>query len=163
VTSEKAVTVLVSVMIVVLVAVVQERSRHLAAIIATMPLTAPLAMWIVFSASRGDQRQTGDFVESMIVGSVASLAFVLACWLGFRQAWVPGNPGVRRGHLAPDRAGFAPGRALDAVTTGTDVTDHPLTDEIRGFFQTYNTTFASMDGGRIAALYSAPTITMRAR
>jgi hypothetical protein len=23
----------------------------------------------------------------MIVGSVASLAFVLACWLGFRQAW----------------------------------------------------------------------------
>lgn len=42
------------------------------------------------------------------------------------------------------------------------MTDHPLTDEIRGFFQTYNTTFASMDGGRIAALYSAPTITMRA-
>ena len=85
--SEKVVTVLVSVMIVVLVAVVQERSRHLAAIIATMPLTAPLAMWIVFSASRGDQRQTGDFVESMIIGSVASLAFVLACWLGVRQAW----------------------------------------------------------------------------
>ena len=52
-----------------------------------MPLTAPLAMWIVFSASRGDQRQTGDFVGSMVVGSVASLVFVLACWLGFRQAW----------------------------------------------------------------------------
>jgi hypothetical protein len=37
---EKVVTVLLSVLIVVLVAVVQERSRHLAAIIATMPLTA---------------------------------------------------------------------------------------------------------------------------
>ena len=48
---ERAVTVLWSVLVVVLVAVVQERSRHLAAIIATMPLTAPLAMWIVFSAS----------------------------------------------------------------------------------------------------------------
>ena len=54
--SDKAVTVILSVVIVVLVAVVQERSRTLAAIIATMPLTAPLAMWIVFSASRGDAR-----------------------------------------------------------------------------------------------------------
>ena len=51
----RVVTVLLSVLVVVLVAGVQERSRHLAAIIATMPLTAPLAMWIVLSASRGDQ------------------------------------------------------------------------------------------------------------
>jgi uncharacterized membrane protein (GlpM family) len=84
---ERAVTVLLSVLVVVLVAVVQERSRHLAAIIATMPLTAPLAMWIVFSASRGDHRQTADFVASMVIGSVASLLFVLACWVGLRQEW----------------------------------------------------------------------------
>src|SRR5262245_43021501 len=83
----RVLTVLLSVLIVVLVAVVQERSRHLAAIIATMPLTAPLAMWIVFSASRGDQRQTADFARSMISGSVASLVFVLACWFGFRREW----------------------------------------------------------------------------
>jgi hypothetical protein len=67
--------------------VVQERSRYLAAIVATMPLTAPLAMWIVFSASRGDQRQTAEFVGSMVAGFVASLVFVLACWLGFRREW----------------------------------------------------------------------------
>ena len=85
--SERVVPVLFSVLIVVLVAVVQERSRHLAAIIATMPLTAPLAMWIVFSASRGDQRQTADFVGSMVLGSVASLVFVLACWFGLWRQW----------------------------------------------------------------------------
>lgn len=84
---ERTVTVLVSVLIVILVAVVQERSRHLAAILATMPLTAPLAMWIVFSASSGDQRQTAEFVRSMVIGSVASFVFVLACWLGLRQEW----------------------------------------------------------------------------
>jgi len=84
---EKFVTVLLSVLIVVLVAVIQERSRHLAAIIATMPLTAPLAMWIVFSGSRGDQRQTADFVGSMLAGFVGSLVFALACWLGFRREW----------------------------------------------------------------------------
>ena len=76
---EKLVTVLLSVLIVVLVAVIQDRSRHLAAIIATMPLTAPLAMWIVYSASRGDQRQTADFVSSMLVGIVGNVVFVLAC------------------------------------------------------------------------------------
>jgi uncharacterized membrane protein (GlpM family) len=85
--SEKFVTVLLSVLVVVLVAVVQERSRHLAAIIATMPLTAPLAMWIVFSGSRGDLGQTADFVGSMIVGFVGSLVFALACWVGFRREW----------------------------------------------------------------------------
>ena len=85
--SERVLTVLLSIVIVVLVAVAQERSRHLAAIIATMPVTAPLAMWIVFSATRGDQRETADFVGSMVIGSVASLVFVLACWFGLRQAW----------------------------------------------------------------------------
>jgi hypothetical protein len=84
---DRVVPVALSVLVIVLVAIVQERSRALAAIIATMPLTAPLAMWIVFSASGGDQRQTADFVASMVVGFVASLVFVLACWAGLRQAW----------------------------------------------------------------------------
>jgi uncharacterized membrane protein (GlpM family) len=84
---ERAVTVLLSVLVVVLVAVVQEHSRHLAAIVATMPLTAPLAMWIVFSASRGDPEQTADFVGSMVIGSIASLVFVLACWFALRRGW----------------------------------------------------------------------------
>jgi len=40
--------------------------------------------------------------------------------------------------------------------------DQPLTEEVRGFFQEYNNAFASIDGGRIAALYYMPTVTMRA-
>jgi uncharacterized membrane protein (GlpM family) len=81
------VPVVLSVLVIVLVALAQERSRHLAAIIATVPLTAPLAMWIVFSATQGDHSQTADFAGSMLVGVVASLVFVLACWFGFRQHW----------------------------------------------------------------------------
>lgn len=86
-TGERVVPVVLSVLIIVLVAVVQERSRHLAAIIAAVPLTAPLAMWIVFSATRGDHGQTADFVGSMVIGFVAGLGFVFACWFGFRQLW----------------------------------------------------------------------------
>jgi uncharacterized membrane protein (GlpM family) len=79
---ERAVPVVLSVLI-----IVQERSRHLAALVATMPVTAPLAMWIVFSASEGDQRETADFVGSMVIGFAASFVFVLACWLGLRRQW----------------------------------------------------------------------------
>ena len=84
---DRVVPVVLAVLVIVLVAVVQERSRYLAAIIATMPLSAPLAMWIVFSASRGDQGQTAAFVGSMVVGFAGTLLFVVACWIGFRQAW----------------------------------------------------------------------------
>jgi hypothetical protein len=35
----------------------------------------------------GDQRQTAEFVASMIVGFAATLAFVVACWFGFRREW----------------------------------------------------------------------------
>jgi hypothetical protein len=77
---ERAVPVVLSVLIIVLVAVVQERSRYLAAVLATM--TTPFAMWIVFSASEGDQRHTADFVGSMVLGSAASLVFILVCWFG---------------------------------------------------------------------------------
>jgi len=84
---ERVIPVLVSVAVIVLVAVVQERSRHLAAVLASMPLTAPLAIWIVHSASRGDSRQTAGFTWSLLAGSLASLAFVAACWVALRQAW----------------------------------------------------------------------------
>jgi uncharacterized membrane protein (GlpM family) len=82
---EGALPVLVSVLVVVRVAVVQGRARYLAAIIAAMPLTAPLAIWIVFSANGGDQRQVSDFALSMVVALRATFVFVVACWFGLRQ------------------------------------------------------------------------------
>jgi hypothetical protein len=51
---ERVVPVVLSVLVIVLVAILQERSRYLAAIAVTVPLTAPLAMWIVYGANSGD-------------------------------------------------------------------------------------------------------------
>ena len=76
-----------SIAIIVLVAVVQEKSRYLAALLAAMPLTAPLAMWVVFSATDGDHRQTAEFAGSMMLGFAASLVFLVACWFALRQGW----------------------------------------------------------------------------
>jgi H+/Cl- antiporter ClcA len=74
-------------LVIVAVALVQARSRHLAALLATMPLTMPLAMWIVFSASGGSHQQTGAFVRSMMIGQVAGVVFVVACWLALGRQW----------------------------------------------------------------------------
>jgi hypothetical protein len=41
------------------------------------------------------------------------------------------------------------------------MTDQILTEEVRRFFQTYVTTFASIDGAAIAKLYHAPCVTVR--
>jgi hypothetical protein len=82
---DKALPVIVSVVIIVLVAVVQERARPLAAIVAMLPLTAPLAAWIVYSASGGDHQHTAHFVRSMLAASIANVVFIVACWYGLRQ------------------------------------------------------------------------------
>ncbi len=85
--AEKIVPVVVSILVIVLVALVQERSRELAAIAAVMPLTMPLAAWIVFSASGGDHQETARFVGSMFAAYLPTVIFVAALWVGLRQAW----------------------------------------------------------------------------
>ena len=83
-TAQKVVPVVISVVVIVLVAVIQERSRAAAAILSVMPLAIPLAAWIVFSATGGDHEQTAEFVKSMLVGLLATMAFVAACWFALR-------------------------------------------------------------------------------
>ena len=86
-TAQKVVPVVISVVVIILVAVIQERSRAAAAILSVMPLAIPLAAWIVFSATGGDHGQTAEFVKSMLVGLLATMAFVAACWLALRARW----------------------------------------------------------------------------
>lgn len=78
--AQKVLPVLVSILVIVIVSIVQERSRFLAAILSSMPLMAPLALWIVWSATRGDHDQTASFAASMIVGIIATLGFVVGVW-----------------------------------------------------------------------------------
>ena len=41
------------------------------------------------------------------------------------------------------------------------MTDQALAEEVRGFFETYANTFASIDGAAIAKVYHAPCVTVR--
>lgn len=79
--------VLISIAVIVLVAVLQERSKVVAAITATMPLTAPLSLWIVYTAEGGDKAGVGRFTESLLIGGIPSLFFLAAAWFGARRGW----------------------------------------------------------------------------
>ena len=83
-TSSRVIPVILSIGVLLLVAVVQERSKFLAAIVATMPVSAPLALWIVYSANRDQPEQVAGFTLSMAGGLIATGAFVLISWVALR-------------------------------------------------------------------------------
>jgi uncharacterized membrane protein (GlpM family) len=85
--TQKLVPVLISLIVIILIAVMQERSRFIAAIVATMPVSAPLAMWIIYKASNNDSGKTEDFVGSMMIGIIINVIFMAACLIAFKQKW----------------------------------------------------------------------------
>jgi uncharacterized membrane protein (GlpM family) len=83
-TPSRLLPVVLSILVLIVVAVVQERSRFLAAIVATMPVSVPLALWIVYAANRDQPERVVDFTLSLVGGLVATGAFVLAAWAALR-------------------------------------------------------------------------------
>jgi hypothetical protein len=79
--------VAISILIIILVAVVRAHSKTLAAITATMPITVPLALWIVYKAEGGDQAAVVSFTASLFIGVVATTACVVAMWVAARAGW----------------------------------------------------------------------------
>jgi len=58
------------------VIILERQSRLAAAITATMPLTAPLALWIVYSSANGDRASVTQFSLSMLLGIIPSAGFI---------------------------------------------------------------------------------------
>jgi hypothetical protein len=76
--------VVLSVVVIILVAVLEKQSKLFAALTATMPLTTPLALWIVYSASAGEKSVVSQFSFSLLLGLLPTLAFLIAVWLAAR-------------------------------------------------------------------------------
>ena len=75
---------IVPIIISILVAALQKYSKLAAAVTATMPLTAPLALWVVYSLNDGSRAATTQFAESMLIGVIPTVAFLIAVWLAAR-------------------------------------------------------------------------------
>jgi len=76
--------VAVSVMVIILVAILERHNKVFAAMTAAMPLTMPLALWIVYSANHGDQAIVSTFSQNLFLSLMPTLAFVITVWLAAR-------------------------------------------------------------------------------
>jgi hypothetical protein len=79
--------VLASIAIIIVIAVLRDRSKALAAITATMPINVALGLWLVYVADGTDQATVISFTRSMFAGVVATLIWLVAVWLGARAGW----------------------------------------------------------------------------
>jgi hypothetical protein len=83
----EVVPVFISVTVIILVAAIQRYSKAAAAVTATMPLTIPLALWIVYSSSDGDRTSVETFTRNLVSGIIPTLAFVVAVWIASRAGF----------------------------------------------------------------------------
>jgi len=77
--------ILLSIVVIILVAVLEKQSKFAAAITATMPIGATLAIWIVYAANSGDRETMKDFSASLLMGIVPTIGFLIAAWLSSRS------------------------------------------------------------------------------
>jgi hypothetical protein len=79
--------VLASIAIIIGIAVLRARSKVLAAVTATMPVSIALGLWIVYVAEDGDQTAVVAFARSMLLGLIATATWPFAVWLAARAGW----------------------------------------------------------------------------
>jgi hypothetical protein len=82
--SQDILPVILSIVVIILVAVFEKQSKLFAALTATMPLAAPLALWIVYSSNGGDKTAVSQFSLSLLLGLLPSMAFLVTVWLAAR-------------------------------------------------------------------------------
>ena len=78
--SQNVLPLLVSIMVIILVAVLERHSKLVAAITATMPLSAPLALWIVYASAGGDRATVAQFSRGLLIGLIPTIWFMVAVW-----------------------------------------------------------------------------------
>jgi hypothetical protein len=50
-------------------------------------VTIPLALWIVYSSTKGERKSIELFAGGLVSGIIPTVAFVLAIWLGTRSGF----------------------------------------------------------------------------
>ena len=85
--TQRIVQLLISFAVLIVVALLSERSRALAAIAAVMPLKVTIALLFVFSDTGGDRVLAADFCRVALLALIPTAVFLLACWLGLGKSW----------------------------------------------------------------------------
>ena len=83
----RAMPVVISILIILTVAFLRERSRTLAVIFGTMPINLPLTLWITFGGATDNVTTVAAFVRSLVLGLVATFLWLAIVWLVVRSGW----------------------------------------------------------------------------
>jgi hypothetical protein len=75
----------ISITMLILVAFLQRQSKVVAAVTATMPVTIPLALWIVYSSTKGERKPIELFTGGLVSGIIPTVMFVISIWLSTRS------------------------------------------------------------------------------
>jgi hypothetical protein len=84
---QDVIPVIISITVIILIAVIERQSKFFAAITATMPLTAALGLWIVYSSSAGDSQAVSEFSLGLVLAIIPTLGFLLSVWLSSRAGY----------------------------------------------------------------------------
>ncbi len=79
-TSDKLLQVLTSIVIIAVITWIGDRYRSVAGVLATMPLTIPITLVIVFQNTGGDHVKVAEFTQAAVAGIVGTVCFLLAAW-----------------------------------------------------------------------------------
>ena len=82
--SQDILSVVISVIIIIAVAILQKQSKVVAALISTMPIRAGLAIWIVYAAVDGNKKDITQFSLSVAYSLIPTFLFAVAAWLAAR-------------------------------------------------------------------------------
>jgi hypothetical protein len=84
---QKSVPVITSVIIILLVAFLRDRSKTLATIFATMPINMPLALWVLVGSGVEDSALLANYVRAFIVGLVPAFIWLGVVFVGLKLGW----------------------------------------------------------------------------
>jgi hypothetical protein len=84
---QQVLPVVISILLLILIAILRSYSTTGAAITATMPVMVPLAFWIVYAGEGGDGVVMAHFLETMVIGLLATLVSLFAMLYATRAGW----------------------------------------------------------------------------
>jgi hypothetical protein len=79
--------ILIGYALITAVAILSDRSRALAGILATAPINIPIILWILWGKNEGDYLNIELTTRSMLAGIISTACFIAACWYGFHRRW----------------------------------------------------------------------------
>lgn len=79
--------VMASIGIIIAIAILRNYSRTVAAITATMPVNITLGLWIAYSGDPTDRIGMITFTEGLLVGIMATVAYLIVAYIGVRAGW----------------------------------------------------------------------------